>query len=280
MPKSMFICPDCGVALERDIHACRCGKGHCFDIAKQGYVNLLPPNRRHSSMPGDDRNMVNARTLFLNGGWYARLRDRLSQEVSSWAAEGSVLLDAGCGEGYYTAAMCDAVAEKNGRTGGVDLSKTAARRAAKRCPKAEIAVASVYHLPVADCSADILVDCFSPLAEEEFRRILKPGGLFLYVIPGPKHLWELKEVLYENPYKNPQREENYAGFETLAENPLNFRFHLQSREEIGALFHMTPYTWKTPKKGIERLANLQELEVTAEFRILRFRREEEDQGRH
>ena len=87
MRKSMFICPNCGGVLERDVHVCRCGKGHCFDIAKEGYVNLIPPNRRHSSMPGDDRNMVDARTLFLNGGWYAPLRDRLCDEVSAWPAE-------------------------------------------------------------------------------------------------------------------------------------------------------------------------------------------------
>ena len=274
MRKSMFICPDCGGALERDEHICRCGRGHSFDIAKEGYVNLLPPNRRHSNTPGDDRDMVNARALFLNGGWYAPLRDRLSKAVSAWPAEKPVLLDAGCGEGYYTAALCDTAATKNGRTGGVDLSKAAARRAAKRCPQAEIAVASVYHLPVADRSVDILVNCFSPLAEREFSRVMKPGGLFLYVVPGPGHLWEMKEVLYKNPYENLLREEQYAGFEALLEIPLFFRFHLRRQEEIMALFHMTPYTWKTPKEGVERLAELSELEVTADFRILRFQRKE------
>ena len=280
MRKSMFICPNCGGVLERDMHVCRCGKGHCFDIAKEGYVNLIPPNRRHSSMPGDDRNMVDARTLFLNGGWYAPLRDRLSDAVSAWPAEEPVLLDAGCGEGYYTAALCDAVAEKSGRAGGVDLSKAAARRAAKRCPQVEIAVASVYHMPVADRSVDILVNCFSPMAEEEFSRVLKPNGLFLYVVPGPEHLWELKEILYVNPYENVLREEQYVGLDALPEIPLRFRFHLQRQEEIMALFHMTPYTWKTPREGVERLAKVQELEVTAEFRILRFQCAGEDQGRH
>ena len=280
MRKSMFICPDCGGVLERDEHVCRCGKGHCFDIAKEGYVNLLPPNRRHSNAPGDDRDMVAARTLFLNGGWYAPLRDSLSGAVSAWPEEEPVLLDAGCGEGYYTAALYEAVARKNGRAGGADLSKAAARRAAKRCPDAEIAVASVYHLPVADRSVDILVNCFSPMAEGEFARVLKPGGLFLYVVPGPGHLWEMKEVLYENPYVNELREERYALFEPLPEIPLRFRFRLERREEIMALFRMTPYAWKTPKKGVERLSELPELEVTAEFRILRFRRAGEDQGRH
>ena len=88
MPESLFICPACGAALERDPHVFRCVNGHCFDIAKEGYVNLLPANRRHSSMPGDDREMVNARTSFLNGGWYAPLRDRLCDAAAGWKADG------------------------------------------------------------------------------------------------------------------------------------------------------------------------------------------------
>ncbi len=280
MPESLFICPACGAALERGPRVFRCANGHCFDIAKEGYVNLLPANRRHSSMPGDDREMVNARTSFLNGGWYAPLRDRLCDAAAGWKAEHPILLDAGCGEGYYTAALCDAVAEKSGRVCGIDLSKAAVRRAAKRCPQAEIAVSSVYHMPLADHSVDILVNCFSPMAEEEFRRVLKPDGLFLYVVPGPGHLWELKKILYDSPYENELREVKYAGFQALPEIPLKFQFRLLHREDIMALFHMTPYTWKTPKDGADRLAEIRELEVTAEFRILCFRRGGKEQGSH
>ena len=97
--QSLFSCPLCGKALMRDNRTYRCPSGHSFDIAKEGYVNLLPANRQHSDSPGDDREMVRSRTLFLDGGWYAPLRETLCDMVSAATAENAVLLDAGCGEG-------------------------------------------------------------------------------------------------------------------------------------------------------------------------------------
>lgn len=270
---SVFCCPVCGAALTREARSLRCMAGHSYDFAKEGYVNLLPANRRHSASPGDDREMVTARTRFLDGGWYAPLRARLCERVEQNSGLTPVLLDAGCGEGYYTAALCETVQRLGGRTAGVDLSKAAARKAAKRCPSAEIAVSSVYRLPVQTASVDLLIDCFSPLATEEFARVLKPGGCFLYVVPGPKHLWELKSILYDAPYENEEKREEYSGFCLMGVEPVELSFTLRDKESIQALFHMTPYTWKTPKHGAERLADRNELTVTAQFRIHEYRRE-------
>ena len=268
MDQSLFVCPICRGALYREPETYRCKAGHSFDIAREGYVNLLPANKKHSGNPGDDREMVNARTRFLDGGWYAPLREYLCETVRAHAPEKPVLIDAGCGEGYYTSMLSAVVSAKKGRTAGIDLSKSAARRASRRCPHAEIGVASVYHLPLEEQCADLVVDCFSPLAEKEFLRILKPEGYFLYVVPGPQHLWELKEILYDRPYENTIREETYGGFVQQSAVPLEFRYRLEKREDITALFHMTPYTWKTPKDGAERLAKLETLGITAQFRIL------------
>lgn len=266
--QSIFTCPLCRQALLQGGHVLRCPSGHCFDVAKESYVNLLPANRQHSAAPGDDREMVRARTRFLDGGWYGPLRDTLCGLVSTCSGEGTVLLDAGCGEGYYTEAMSRVIAERNGRTGGVDLSKAAVKKAARRCRDAEIAVASVYRLPLADESADLLTDCFSPLAKEEFLRVLRPGGRFLYVVPGARHLMEMKEILYEHPYLNEVRQEEYEGFRLLEDVPMAFGFRLEDAEDLAALFRMTPYFWKTPKEGADRLAQVQALDLTAEFRIL------------
>ena len=275
MPRdgSVFCCPVCGAALTREVRTLRCPAGHSYDLAKEGYVNLLPANYRHSASPGDDREMVAARTRFLDGGWYAPLREKLCALAEKVCGPDPVLLDAGCGEGYYTAALCAALWHHDGRTAGVDLSKAAARKAAKRCADAEIAVSSVYRLPVRDASVDLLVNCFSPLAAEEFARVLKPGGHFLYVVPGPKHLWELKSVLYDAPYENEEKREDYPGFRLAGVEPVETSFTLYDAESIQALFHMTPYTWKTPKHGAERLAQRSELTVTAQFRIHEYRRE-------
>ncbi len=267
---TLFCCPVCGGRLFRETGGYRCGKGHSFDLAREGYVNLLPANRRHSAFPGDDREMVAARTRFLDGGWYEPLRKCLCALTDEAPGEAPALLDAGCGEGYYTSALCGAMLKRGGHAAGVDLSKAAAKRAAKRCPNAEIAVSSVYHLPVPDESIDILVDCFSPLAAEEFRRVLKPGGLFLYVVPGPKHLWELKEVLYDAPYENTEKQVDYPGFRFAGLEPVETAFTLRGTEDIQALFHMTPYTWKTAREGAERLREREEMRVTAQFRIHRF----------
>lgn len=267
---SLFCCPVCGGQLQRAEGRFFCPRGHSFDLAREGYVNLLPANRRHSANPGDDRDMVHARTHFLDGGWYAPLREALCAQLSQ--AEGMALLDAGCGEGYYTAALCQAVSTRGGRTAGVDLSKAAVKKAARRCPAAEIAVASVYHLPLADGAADVVVNCFSPLASSEFARVLRQGGQFLYVVPGPRHLWELKEALYDAPYENEERAETYEGFSLERITPVETTFTLPTAEDVQALFHMTPYTWKTPRQSAERLAGIDRLTVTAQFRIHSFRR--------
>ena len=270
--KSLFCCPVCGENLLREEKRYVCSGGHSFDLAREGYVNLLPANRQHSKAPGDDKDMAAARTRFLDGGWYAPLRAALVELAEKALPQGGALLDAGCGEGWYTSALADAVKSRGGQTAGVDLSKPAVKKAARRCPKAEIAVASVYHLPIEDASVDVLVDCFSPVAAEEFARVLRPGGAFLYVVPGPRHLWELKELLYEHPYENEEKEETYPGFALEGVTAVESRLTLTDGEDIMALFGMTPYAWKTPKAAVERLAQTKELAVTAQFRIHVFRR--------
>lgn len=265
--ESLFCCPICSSVLTREANRYTCSGGHSFDVARENYVNLLPPNRRHSKTPGDDKEMAAARTRFLEGGWYSPLRDTLCSLVEQYAPSSPTLLDAGCGEGWYTQALARAVSLKGGRTAGVDLSKPAVKKAAKRCPGSEIAVASVYHLPLEGNSVDLLTDCFSPLAVAEFFRVLKPGGKFLYVVPGPRHLWELKEVLYESPYENEEKQEEYPSFRYVEVVPVECGFTLPSLQDIGDLYRMTPYFWKTPKKGAERLGKLETLTVTAQFRI-------------
>lgn len=264
---SLFACPICGEGLCRTEREYRCPNGHCFDVAKENYVNLLPANRQHSKAPGDDKEMAQARTRFLDGGWYQPLRDTLCKLTEEALPPFGTLLDAGCGEGWYTSAFAETAGKKGGRVAGVDLSKPAVKKAARRCPDSEIAVASVYHLPLKDSSADVLVNCFSPLAAEEFYRVLKSGGKFLYVVPGPRHLWELKEILYDTPYENEEKVETYAGFSAPRVTAVETTFTLTKSEDIRALYHMTPYTWKTPKEGAARLERVERLTVTAQFRI-------------
>ena len=266
---SLFRCPVCGAPLDRADRVYRCPGRHSYDIAREGYTYLLPPNRKHSAAPGDDRGMAAARRDFLSKGYYTPLLNTLCSQILSRSGDFPMILDAGCGEGTYTAGIYQALtaAGKSPRMAGTDISKFSLRIAAKREKGIEWAVASSFHLPVADGAADILLNCFSPLALEEFCRVLKPGGLFLYVVPGADHLWELKQVLYDRPYPNEEKETPYEGFTYADIVPVEGSITLPCQTDIHALFQMTPYYWKTPQAGAERLAALDTLTTRISFRI-------------
>lgn len=271
---SLFRCPVCGEPLSREDRGYRCPNRHSYDIAKEGYTYLLPPNQKHSAAPGDDKGMAAARKDFLSKGYYAPLLNALCQQILNHTGDSPVLLDTGCGEGYYTAGIYQALlkAGKTPRMAGTDISKFILRHAAKREKGIEFAVASSYHLPILDESIDILLNCFSPLALEEFLRVLKPGGTFLYVVPAAEHLWEMKQVLYDNPYPNEEKESPYDGFSYEAIVPVDAMIYLENQTDIHALFQMTPYYWKTPKSGSERLAALESLNCRISFRIHVFKK--------
>ena len=271
---SLFCCPICSAPLTREERVYRCTAGHSYDIAKEGYTHLLPPNRKNSAAPGDDKGMAAARRDFLSKGYYAPLLNALCTEIAQRTGDAPVLLDTGCGEGYYTAGIYQSLcaAGKQPRVAGSDISKFILRSAAKREKAIEFAVASSYHLPMADEQVDVLLNCFSPLALEEFHRVLKPGGYFLYVVPAADHLWEMKEVLYDQPYPNEEKETPYDGFSYEAIVPVDASITLASQADIHALFQMTPYYWKTPKAGSDRLAALDTLTTRIAFRIHIFKK--------
>lgn len=271
---SLFRCPICSAPLIREERVYRCSVGHSYDISKEGYTHLLPANQKHSAAPGDDKGMASARRDFLSKEYYKPLLNTLCSQILSLSNESPAILDTGCGEGYYTAGIYQALcaAGKMPRMAGTDISKAILRYAAKREKGIEFAVASSYHLPIADQSIDILLNCFSPLALEEFQRVLKPGGYFLYVVPAADHLWELKQVLYDEPYPNEEKETPYDGFDYVSIVPVEGMMELPCQADIHALFQMTPYYWKTPKAGAERLAALEQLSCRLSFRIHVFKK--------
>lgn len=139
---SIWKCPVCDACMQHRGRAWSCTKGHSFDMAKSGYVNLLPSNRKHTKNPGDNAVMMRARRIFLDAGYYAPLLEMLQQVAVRYGKAGGVLFDAGCGEGYYTQGMAQALERANFpmQTYGVDIEKCAVDAAAKRCPDANFAV--------------------------------------------------------------------------------------------------------------------------------------------
>lgn len=275
----LFRCPVCGGALTRTPQALVCQKRHSFDLAAQGYAHLLSCGRMHAKIPGDNKEMVAARRRFLDTGGYEPFADALCRLAAGLlcGVPHPVVVDAGCGEGYYTRRVAHALlhAGLDASIAAFDISKFAVKAAAGRDAQHAIqwAVASSFAIPLADACADMLINVFSPMAQQEFARIVKPGGFFLFAVPGPMHLYGLKQVLYEHPYENAVQHTEYPGFVFEQRVPVQAELTV-SGSHILDLFAMTPYYWKTPRGGAERLAQCESITTPLHFDFLVYRRVE------
>ena len=268
---SALICPICGAGVSRVGGTARCPSNHSFDLSAKGSLNL---SRAAGKNHGDDAGMIEARRRFLSAGYYAPLSDALSDEVKSRLPDGGTILDAGCGEGYYTAAVANRL--PTARLIALDLSPEAVRACAGRAEAREgrvfPLVAGVYRLPIADESLDGVISAFSPYAGEEFLRVLRPGGYLFRAIPDRRHLFALKEILYDQPYENEVADFESEGFDFCGAREIKTVFTLKTPSEIADLFYMTPYGYRTPPAGKARLAAASELSVGAEFILLTYRK--------
>lgn len=263
---SILVCPFCSSPLAREggSYFCDGERRHCFDIAKSGYVTLT----RASGTAGDDRDMVRARTAFLDKGYYRPFAETVAEAVSGR----NVVVDAGCGEGYYSSI----IASRGADVYGFDLSKHACDRGAKRAKAngvdAFFGVAGVFELPLADGCADAVVSLFAPIAEKEFSRVLKPGGILVVGAAGKRHLYELKSAIYDNPYENEGRRDLPSGFTEVGAKNVTYTFDC-SGEDLRPLFMMTPYAFKTSRTDAEKLDVLAHLEITADFDIFIYKKD-------
>ncbi len=261
--KDLLICPVCKQSLIQSEREYACLGGHRFDRAKQGYVNLLQSQRSSQRNHGDDAKMIVARREFLEQGFYAPLRDLLKEKVYFYTKNGGVIVDAGCGEGWYTDPLCADYAVV-----GLDISKEALKWAGKRKNFTHLAVASCYAMPLRDGAADGVINFFSPLADEEYARVLKPGGRLFRAVPGEHHLWELKQAVYETALPNRPEREDLSGMRLLEKCPLSFEIELKDQNQIQALFQMTPYYYRTSLKDRAKLENYVNLKTRIEFTLL------------
>lgn len=262
---SCFVCPVCKNSLIEQENKFYCEKNHCFDKAKQGYVNLLMSQQSSQKRHGDDKLMVKSRRDFLSKGYYSVLCDEICNSINKIKNQDCLLVDVGCGEGYYTSLI---KSECNiPRVYGIDISKNALQYAAKADKSIKFAVASAFQLPFNDNCADILLNIFAPCAYPEFRRILKDNGFLVKVVPLSEHLWELKKAIYNNPYKNKPEIKNDELFTLVESKELKYQITLEDKEDIYNLFTMTPYYYKTSKDDTEKLLELKSLTTTVHFSI-------------
>lgn len=254
-----LLCPICGEILTKQDRSYRCEKNHSFDIARQGHVNLLPVQQKHSLNPGDTAEQVVSRRNFLDGGFYTPIRDALCTLAKDHGCQGPIL-DIGCGEGYYSAGLAESL---NAQLLGLDISKEAVRYAAGRYKNATWICASAAHLPVKDGSFGLLTSLFALTMPEEFKRVLRPDGAYIQVLAAEDHLLGLKSIIYpELHHKEKFSTPDIPGFRLIESRPLRFTFTVEG-QQVQNLLSMTPHVYRISKAGAENLRQTQKLTDTA-----------------
>lgn len=243
---------------------CLGARKHCYDFASSGYLNLSPTH----SAGGDSKDAVRSRTEFLDSGAYAPVADALCEMLKKYISRGDTVIDAGCGEGYYSCRIAD-----GGYTVlGFDLSKDAVNSGAKRAKRekrenAFFGVASVYSLPVKDGCADALVNIFAPCAEDEYSRVLKENGICAFVYAGENHLMGLKRAIYDTVYENEGRADLPKQMELIEKKRVLYEITLERNAQIQNLFSMTPYYWRTSLEDKKKLSELEKLTTDVDIII-------------
>ena len=254
-----LLCPICGEILDRIEKQYRCGNGHSFDLARQGYVNLLPVQQKRSLNPGDTREQVLGRRAFLETGCYEPISNTLNETAKELGATGPIL-DVGCGEGYYSARLAEALGAE---LTGLDISKEAVRGAAAKYKGPPWLCGTAAHLPVESHSAGVVPSLFALTMAEEFKRVLRPGGYFFQVLAAEDHLLGLKSIIYpELKFKEKNTVPEVPGFELVKSVPIRFTFTVEG-EQVRNLLGMTPHVFRITKEGAARLAATEKLTDTA-----------------
>lgn len=253
---SIIVCPKCREKLNIDGNSLRCVNNHSFDFSREGYVNLLLTNKS-GDKKGDSKESAHARHNFLAKGYYAVLKNAIGKKM-----QGTVL-DICCGEGYYDT--------YDGELYGFDISKEMVRLAAKSNKSGKYFVANLSQIPIEDKSIDTAVHLFAPFNDREFARILKDDGNLYSVIPGENHLIEMKELLYDVPYKNDEKAPDSGILQLVEREKVSEKVHISS-EDLFELFSMTPYFYRTSEQNKSRLKSSGDIDLTVEFVILKYQK--------
>jgi len=263
--KDIFKCPKCNKVLSKYHNESniiyKCKENHSYDLNKKGYLHLLLSNQMNSKDPGDNKEMMEARRNFLSKGYYDGLRDQLNNLVSN----NQFVLDLGCGEGYYTSSF----AKNNQNIIGTDISKSMIQEASKELKIYDnlyYIISSNNNIPIIDNAIDCIVNCFAPIDLKEAKRVFTKDGKLFKIIPGEKHLFELKELLYDKPYLNKVERINDSSYQLNKSYSVNYKINL-NKEDLKNLFKMTPYYFKTKGNGLEKIEKIDSLTITLDFII-------------
>lgn len=266
-------CPMDATALVKKEQQLCCAHGHHFDVARQGYVNLLTVQQKKSKQPGDNKEMVAARATFLNTDAYQPITQSLLPILNSVLTDEArhyCVLDAGCGDGYYLDQLSNTVTHPHVVWMGVDISKFAVIAAAKRNTSIAWLVSSNKQLPVLPHSVDVILSVFGFPNERGFAQALTSTGYVVLVEPNAQHLIELRNELYETIDSSSSKEKPWASTEMFFkknQQRLTYQTPLLNNHQLSNLLKMTPHFYRAPKEAIDRVCALSNLRVTVDVTI-------------
>lgn len=265
-----YICPICQTPLLQLLTAqsYECSNKHRFDIAKEGYVNLLPAQYKKSKEPGDSKEMMRARRNFLEAGFYQPLAQAITHVIDQHLAHIAKphILDMGCGEGYYSRQIELLAQHDNLDLYGLDIAKNAILAAAKKQPAAHFIVASSERMPYSDAYFNLLLRVYAPSNNHEIKRLLKTKGYLLTVTPGPRHLWQLKEFIYQDAKEHDTQAPLPEGFANIASQRVRYTI-TPDQEQRMALLQMTPFAWRATEPATHAIQQAQDLEIETDFTL-------------
>ncbi|UOA10927.1 23S rRNA (guanine(745)-N(1))-methyltransferase [Methylobacter sp. S3L5C] len=274
VPNTLYLCPVCREPLQLNQSGKNyaCQNRHSFDLAKEGYLNLLPVQDKHSKEPGDSKEMMMARRLFLEAGFYEPIAKAVAMmiDANNTKGEGMQFLDLGCGEGYYSRKIaCHYKHSEKIALHGIDIAKFAVAAAAKKQPEAQFVVASSNRLPYIDQCFDFILRVFAPSADDELKRVLKASGYLLIVTPGPRHLWQLKKSIYTEVKEHSSESLVLQGFDQLVTQRISYKITPNAQQRM-ALLQMTPFAWRANASVQQALSAISELEIETDFILTLF----------
>ncbi|MFA5828910.1 MAG: methyltransferase domain-containing protein [Candidatus Gracilibacteria bacterium] len=286
--ESIYLCPVCKQQLEQVNKSFICSQKHTYDISREGYVNFLLANQKKTKDPGDSKLMVDGRQFFLDQGYYDPLAKEINKIILPLVKKSKTknfnILDVGCGTGFYSGKLQESLklgtqAQHSTRASkpsapsahlwGIDISKPAIQKAAKKYPDIHFSIGSNFHLPYLNESLDLIFSIFSPFDSKELFRVLKPGGKILLIRPAHNHLKELATLIYDKfqLQGNPLDLSESLGLSLLEKYQLGFEIHLKNNEDIMNLVSMTPYHWHLNEEKKALLAKTREFTTGTDFQI-------------
>jgi 23S rRNA (guanine745-N1)-methyltransferase len=260
---TQYICPICKKSLVLNNKSYCCENNHSFDQAKEGYVNLLPVQHKHSKDPGDNKVMVNARRSFLDKGFYQPLADELQSLYQQYADLTKPVFDAGCGEGFYTHQYVRAANDVY----GIDIAKNAVKSAAKKYKDCQFSVGTLSNLPFGDHYFSWINSIYAPILEQEFTRVLADNGYLITVTPAKNHLIELKALIYREAKQHDISKNPIEQLTLIEQREISYVMEFTTGEDIINLLSMTPFAFKTTDSLLNDLKAKTKFTCQADFLI-------------